>query len=139
MMSDLAWQKEPLTRFLARRLRRTTQGQSLDGHRFRFEDLYELWSADYFAVASHHKDKSWLLFHAPDGGNFKLVSVHSGLKGAQDAAIEDEIREPGTYLLARFPGRRWMRVPVSGTSTMGTIGTIFAGLGCEVSSEVVGE
>jgi hypothetical protein len=135
---DFVWKKEPLTRFLARRLRRTTQGQSIDGQRFRFEELAELWSAGYFAAATHRSNPSWLLFHAPDGGNFELASVHPSLLGAQAASIEDVVREPGTYLLARFPGRRWLRVPITSSTGMEVIGGIFKGMGCEVSSEVVG-
>jgi hypothetical protein len=137
-MPDLPWVQEPLTRYLARRLRRSTQGQFIDDHRFRFDDLAELWSSGYFAVATHRKDPSWLLFHAPDGGNFELCSVHSGLHRAQEAAIEDVVVEPGTYLLARFRDRRWMRVSVSSSYTMEVIGAIFQGMGCEVSSDVVG-
>ena len=138
MSSDLIWKQEPLTRVLARRLRRTTQGQSIDGQRFRFEELSELWSAGDFAVVTHRSHPSWLLFHAPDGGSFQIRSVHSSLRRAQEAAIEDVVVAPGTYLLARFRSRRWMRVPITSESGMETIGSIFRGLGCETGTEVVG-
>ncbi len=136
------WDKSPLTRVLARSLRAGSRGIELDGHSFRYTDLRELWVAEEnHVVLSHADDRSWQYwFHAPDGGGWSLVSVHTSRKAAQDAAkpMESHEVEPGTYVLARWDEKgRWMRVRCTSTRITEAIADIFTGLGCETRVEEV--
>ena len=142
-MADLTWVQQPLTRLLARTLRRVSQGVSLDNHRFAFTDLREMWMADdHHVVLTHHQDKKWQYWHlAPEGGSdWDLVSVHSSRKAAQEAARADlpPVERPGTYLLARAtPTSRCIKVHITSSRGAQTLTEIFTGLGYDTTTEEV--
>ena len=139
---DMDFQKQPLTRALARSLRAGTRGIDFNGHTFRYTDLKDLWAAaDIHAVLTHAEDTSWQYwFHAPAGG-WQLVGVYPTRKEAQEAAGQPqtgEELEPGTYVMARWDENgRWMRVRSSSDRITENLCDIFKNLGCETRVDSV--
>lgn len=141
-MTTLEWVKQPLTREIARGLRAATRKITpIDGHRFRFTDLKELWSADneHF-VCTHDEDRVWQYYHrSPDGG-VQLICCVKTRRQAQ-AAAETTQNPPsstpsGTYVLAWQPGGRIIRVTCHSGDPSVQQG-IFQRLGYETSVEQV--
>ena len=135
------FQKQPLTRAVARSLRAGSRGIELAGQRFRYNDLKELWAVDdIHAVLTHEGDKSWQYwFHGAHG--WTLVGVYPTRKEAQAAAgqpQDDDALEPGTYVMARWDENgRWMRVRSSSDRITENLCDIFKSLGCETRVEDV--
>jgi hypothetical protein len=135
------WEKQPLTRALARSLRAGSRGIELAGQRFRYNDLKELWAVDdIHAVLTHEGDKSWQYwFHGAHG--WTLVGVYPTRKEAQAAAgqpQDDDALEPGTYVMARWDENgRWMRVRSSSDRITENLCDIFKNLGCETRVDSV--
>lgn len=113
----LGFQKQPLTRTVARGMRAATKGKGLDGHKFNYIDLKELWISEdeHHVVVTHQNDSAWQYWlDAPEGG-WTLASVHKSREAAQSAALDHEIPEAqpetGTYVLAtKGQGHRTIRV-----------------------------
>ena len=135
------WEKQPLTRAVARSLRAGSRGIELAGQRFRYNDLKELWAVDdIHAVLTHEGDKSWQYwFHGAHG--WTLVGVYPTRKEAQAAAgqpQDDDALEPGTYVMARWDENgRWMRVRSSSDRITENLCDIFKNLGCETRVDSV--
>ena len=135
------FQKQPLTRAVARSLRAGSRGIELAGQRFRYNDLKELWAVDdIHAVLTHEGDKSWQYwFHGEHG--WTLVGVYPTRKEAQAAAgqpQDDDALEPGTYVMARWDENgRWMRVRSSSDRITENLCDIFKSLGCETRVDSV--
>ena len=93
----LGFAKQPLTRYVARGMRAATKGRELDGHRFTFTDLKELYISDdeHHVVATHAKDPVWQYWlDTPNGGGWVLASAHHSLRAACSAACDHEYGEP---------------------------------------------
>ena len=135
------FQKQPITRAVARSLRAGSRGIELAGQRFRYNDLKELWAVDdIHAVLTHEGDKSWQYwFHGEHG--WTLVGVYPTRKEAQAAAgqpQDDDALEPGTYVMARWDDNgRWMRVRSSSDRITENLCDIFKSLGCETRVDSV--
>ena len=135
------FQKQPITRAVARSLRAGSRGIELAGQRFRYNDLKELWAVDdIHAVLTHEGDKSWQYwFHGAHG--WTLVGVSPTRKEAQAAAGQpqnDDALEPGTYVMARWDENgRWMRVRSSSDRITENLCDIFKNLGCETRVDSV--
>lgn len=135
------FQKQPITRAVARSLRAGSRGIELAGQRFRYNDLKELWAVDdIHAVLTHEGDKSWQYwFHGEHG--WTLVGVYPTRKEAQAAAgqpQDDDALEPGTYVMARWDENgRWMRVRSSSDRITENLCDIFKSLGCETRVDSV--
>lgn len=135
------FQKQPITRAVARSLRAGSRGIELAGQRFRYNDLKELWAVDdIHAVLTHEGDKSWQYwFHGAHG--WTLVGVYPTRKEAQAAAGQpqsDDALEPGTYVMARWDENgRWMRVRSSSDRITENLCDIFKNLGCETRVDSV--
>lgn len=137
-MPTLSWHKQPLVLTVARSLRASTRPTrpEIDGHRFCYEDLRELWASDdeCHVAFTHTHDRSWQYwFNAPQGG-WTPISVHTSRAKAQAAALHEppSALAPGTYVLARDGGRRDARViSVQCTTTRGPqlLCDIFAAMG----------
>ena len=143
----LFWEKQPLNQQVARALRGPTRRHNtpVDGHRFVFDDLRELWCAgETQVVLTHDQDPVWQYWaDTPDRG-WRLVSVHATRQAAQEVAVEQTpetpVIAPGTYVLARFAeSRPWMRIQVSTDQCAADIQSIYVRLGAEVKTEVVGD
>lgn len=134
---SLTWHKEPLTQSLARSLRAATRRHpSIEGHTFSFADLKELWcAAEVHVVCTHDHDRVWQYWYQAPVGGWKPMSIHATREEAARAA-EANTYEPeptpvaGTYVVARFPGGREMRVQVLSQDGTATLTSIFERLGC---------
>lgn len=143
-MPELQWEKQPLTRELARNLRAATRrAPSLDGHTFRYGELKELWAAEGHVVLTHSVDPVWQYWsHAPEGG-WAPVSIHPSRQEAQATAegtavsASDETSSVGDFLLARFPGGNWIRTRIQSRNGMASMTAIYQNMGCEVREEHV--
>ena len=144
----LGFAKQPLTRYVARGMRAATKGREFDGHKFRYEDLKELWiSADeHHVVLTHDVDPVWQYWcDTLDGGGWVLASIHHSLAAAQSAACDHQFAEtqpkPGTYVVACAPGgeHRWIRVRVTSKDGPAMLRRIFTDLDYAVWMEEVGE
>jgi hypothetical protein len=143
----LGFARQPLTRIVARGMRAATRGKELDGHKFSFGDLQELWISDdeHHVVATHTKDPGWQYWQdTPDGGGWQLASVHHSLRAACSAACDHEygevLPESGRYVVAcAGEGHKVIRVRVTSTEGPELIRGIFTRLGYEVGMEEVGD
>lgn len=142
----LGFQKQPLTRTVARGMRAATKGKEFDGHRFSYNDLKELWISEdeHHVVCTHDTDKVWQYWlDAPEGG-WVLASTHGSREAAQSAALDHERPEvqpdPGTYVLAtRGPGSRVIRVKCELDESPEYWVRTFTKLGYSTSVEEVGQ
>lgn len=140
MMTPLHWAKQPLTHQLARELRAATRRHpQIDGHTFGFADLKELWcAADVHVVCTHEHDPVWQYYRQTPDGGWMPVSVHPTMAAAMaaaDGAHGPTERQDGTYLLARFGTRPWMRVRITSRDGIDVIGAIFDRLGAQTKLE----
>lgn len=144
----LSWEKQPLTEMMARSLRAASRGgrQQLDGHSFGYDDLKELWTVEddeaiVHAVLTHDHDPLWQRWsYDQDDKGWTLKDLHETRAGAQEAVLQSgSVPTRGTYLLARFPGGRWMRVRILTKSGPETLAEIFARLGCITRIEEIEE
>ena len=143
----LGFARQPLTRYVARGMRAATRGKELDGHKFTFTDLKELWISEdeHHVVATHETDPLWQYWlDTPDGGGWTLASVHHSREAACSAAYDHEFAEmlpaPGTYLVAcAGEGRRVIRVRCEAADGPAVLVGIFTRLGYEVGIEEVGD
>lgn len=91
----LEWEKQPLTRTLARAIRAATRRSrpKIEGHGFNYNDLKELWSAeDVHVVCTHSTDPVWQRwFYSPDSLTWELRSIHDTRKKAMDASLQDTV------------------------------------------------
>lgn len=141
----LGFQKQPLTRTVARGMRSVTKNKELDGHKFSYNDLKELWISEdeHHVVCTHDIDKAWQYWlDAPEGG-WTLASVHGSREAAQSAALDHEFPEvqpdTGTYVLARkSQGHRTIRVKCTSDLGPSYWTGFFAKLGYSTSVEEVG-
>jgi hypothetical protein len=115
-MTTLEWEKQPLTREVARGLRAATRKMvAHGGHRFNYSDLKELWSArgEHF-VCTHDTDPVWQYYHRSPEGTVQLICCVQTRQEAQTTAeIKHDPTPPipsGTYVLAWRPGGRTIRV-----------------------------
>lgn len=138
----LDWEKQPLTRELARNLRAATRRHpAIDGHTFRYGDLKEMWAAaGVHVVLTHGTDHVWQYWHQSPTGGWQPVSLHDTQAQARQAAegIVEPQQQGGVYVLARFPGGNWIRTRVQSSSGVSTLTAIYTSLGCEVREEHVG-
>lgn len=143
---SLGWQKQPLTRFVARGMRAATKGKECDGHKFSFNDLKELWISDdeHHVVCTHDEDKSWQYWLQTPEGGWELASTHGSRTAAQSAALDHETPEnqpePGVYVLAtKGEGHRTIRVRCESQEGPGYWSGLFLRLGYVTTVEEVGE
>lgn len=141
----LGFSKQPLTRTVARGMRAATKGKELDGHRFSYNNLKELWISEdeRHVVVTHDDDKLWQYWlDAPEGG-WALASVHKSREAAQSAALDHEIPEAqpetGLYVLAtKGEGSRTIRVKCESSEGPEFWVRTFTKLGYSTSVEEVG-
>lgn len=140
----LTWTPQPLTREVARGLRAATRKSSgLDGHRFSFNDLKELWRAEEgdHIVLTHDADPVWQRWGTTPEGGWQLKSCHSSRQEAQRAAeqCETTLASPpeGIYILAWRPGGRTIRVQCRSNDPQ-IMREIFENLGYQTNVEAVG-
>jgi hypothetical protein len=145
----LMWEKQPLTRQVARALRAATHRIQFDGHVFGYNDLKEMWMDvdGVHVVCTHEHDPAWQYWHREDNGAWKPVGAYETIIAAQKIAqgahddsepvVEPPI-SPGTYVLARFKGRdNWMRTRIMSKDGVQRMIDIWDRLGCEVTLEQV--
>lgn len=139
------FEKQPLTREVARGLRAATRkAVALDGHRFIYNDLKELWSSEDGAhlLCTHEGDVIWQYWHYPPEGTARLVCCFPTRREAEAAAALTVTGAlpakalPGIYLLAWSPGGRTIRVQCRSGDPSIQQG-IFERLGYETSIEEV--
>lgn len=109
------WIKQPLTRAVARSIRSGTRVTRpiMEGHRFDFTDLKEVWSTEdrHHVVLTHHKDPVWQ-YWCFDDERWQLRGWATTKEVAQAAgnvdAFPEETSEPaekGIYVVATKEGR----------------------------------
>lgn len=145
----MIFNRHPLTREFARILRASARARrpEIDGHRFRYDDLKELWvSADQcHAVLIHDEENCWQYWHNPptDGG-WQLMGLHPSREEAQKAAemVRAPTPGPGTYFLAWLPdslSTHTIRVRCTTPYAIEALTGIFEKLGYDTNTEEVRE
>jgi hypothetical protein len=144
----MEFEKQPLTKSVARALRAGTRRQEFDGHRFAYPDLKELWVSDdkIHVLCTHDHDKAWQYWHQVEG-SWHPVGAYESREDAEQTALgrlippsEEEISEvSGTYLKARFSSTsRWIVTRITGEKTIDELTGIYTRLGCtEIITERV--
>lgn len=137
----LAFVKQPLTREVARHLRAATRKvPPLDGHRFLYTDLKELWATEdgEHLVLTHDLDPIWQYWHRSPTGGMALVCCRPTRIEAQRAAEAAVVTTvtAGKYVLAQQPGGRVIRVACR-SEDPSIVRSIFDKLGYTTSVQVV--
>jgi hypothetical protein len=139
----LHFNRQPLTREVARGLRAATRKvPALDGHRFIYTDLKELWATEdgIHLVLTHDSDPVYQYWYRPPEGTMELVCCTSTRQEAQAAAEAKAVPLPptpsGHYVLAWRPGGRTIRVACKSKDPSVMRG-IFERLGYETNVEEI--
>lgn len=138
----LTWTQQPLTREVARGLRAATRkSPGLDGHRFSYNDLKELWKAEEggHLVLTHDADPVWQHWATTPDGGWQLTGYYAdreAAKAAAEAAPISAATPQGRYVLAWRPGGRTIRVRCQTHDPVPLQG-IFQRLGYETNVEDV--
>jgi hypothetical protein len=137
------WVKEPLNRRAARGLRAATRRcPEVDGHRFTYNDLKELWASTNGAhlLCLHDSDPVWQHWHHSTEG-WTLVGVYTNRMKAQVGAAQikspSPVVEAGTYLVAKMGQGRPIRIRCGTAGRLTTIEEIYQKLGYDTSVEEV--
>lgn len=145
----MEFEKQALTKKVAREMRAATRRTEFEGHRFAYTDLKELWAtADgEHVLCTHEHDTSWQYWHKyPDGSCVPVVVCASRDEAEQEAInrlippTEDDLSSTvGVYLKARFsPTSKWIVVRITGEKTLDELTGIYSRLGCtEIITEQV--
>lgn len=139
----LHWEKHPVNRTLARNLRAFSRHAECDGHRFRYNDLDELWATeDAVHVALRHRNDSVWQYWQQTHEGWRLVSCHADQAQAQDQALTVARPDPpplvsGTYVVATQGDGRGVRVRCVSRQGATLLTDIFKGLGYETTIETV--
>lgn len=140
----LIFTKQPLTRQVARSIRSGTRvaRPSLDGHRFDYSDLQELWATEdaHHAVLTHAKDPVWQYWRLGQKG-WSLVNVATTRTAVQSLAANEEILTTpaggrGTYVVA-CQGDRKIRVRCTSAEGPDALSGVFTRLGYQVHVDEV--
>jgi hypothetical protein len=142
---SLEWIKQPLTRAIARSIRSGTRVSrpTLDGHRFIYDDLKQMWadSSAHHVVLTHDKDPIWQYWrYSPEGG-WEFKDTAETLEDIQQIAgleVVDEVetRAAGTYVVAQKDGST-LRVHCTSREGPEAISAIWKRMGYAVSLEEV--
>lgn len=131
----MSWVNQTLGSNVARQMRASTRvAPSIDGHRFSYNDLKELWSSEdgLHIVCTHKSDKVWQHWRRkPEATTWTPVSVHTSKVKAQ-AFVDDPPPPPGTYLIARAdqsPGRQVISIRIESSSGAKVLTDIFQNMG----------
>lgn len=140
------WERQPLTRAVARSIRSGTRVTRpiLEGHRFSYDDLKEMWSTPerHHVVLTHHKDPTWQYWRFTDEKSWQLKEVADTRQEAQDAAERDEAANPtypqgaGTYVVATKEDRT-LRVRCESGDGPSALSGIFTRMGYSVEVQEV--
>lgn len=143
----MEWNIEPLKDGLAKVLRRQIRifrrEKGRSGHRFRYDDLKAMFSAnEEHVVVTHHEDKLWQYWRKDSEEGWKLESWHRGMHEAMREAEKPRRKPkpepeplPGTYVCAvwahdDYHGSRPMMVRCQNDYTVSVIMEVFKHLGC---------
>lgn len=150
-ITDLKWELSPRTKRLAQALRAAghIRRQEIDGHRFVFYSLAELWGTvdGMHAVANHKNERTWQYWYNDPERGWTFISVHQSQRMAKEAARAfkqpPKPAEPkGVYVVAswsdpEYHGHAPMRVLVQSQDGVNVLRGIFSRLGCDTTLEEV--
>lgn len=140
------WSKQPLTRAVARSIRsgtRTTRPY-LDGHRFFFDDLKEIWSTPdrHQVVLTHKKDPVWQYWRFTDSDGWQFLGHFITKELAQAAAefkhteVAPSTPDAGTYVVATKEDRT-LKVRCQSSDGPSALQGIFMRMGYSVEVQEV--